>query len=35
MLTLAGPAAALLVLTATAVVLAVRRGRPGQEEGAA
>ncbi|MFF7265221.1 DedA family protein [Streptomyces sp. NPDC008159] len=35
MLTVAGPAAALLVLAATAVVLAVRRGGPGQEEGAA
>ncbi|GGR73829.1 hypothetical protein GCM10010269_11000 [Streptomyces humidus] len=34
-LTLAGPAAAVLVLTATAAVLAVRRSRPHQEEGAA
>lgn len=35
MLTLAGPAAAALVLTATAAVVLVRRGRPRQEEGAA
>ncbi|WP_329265994.1 DedA family protein [Streptomyces pseudovenezuelae] len=34
-LTLAGPAAAVLVLIAIAAVLAVRRSRPHQEEGAA
>ncbi|WP_020139571.1 DedA family protein [Streptomyces sp. 351MFTsu5.1] len=34
-LTLAGPAAAVIVLTATAAVLAVRRSRPHQEEGSA
>ncbi|MFI0511366.1 DedA family protein [Streptomyces sp. WSLK1-5] len=34
-LTLAGPAAAVFVLTATAAVLAVRRGRPRQEEATA